>query len=208
MRCGELTFVLILFLTGRADSDSIEPMNENALQIRLRDFMSRDDGWGHEEGQSVLGQLLRAVEDHSRVDLVRISLEGVRRTDASFPRESVVELARRYRGEKGVCLTHCTNQDLLDNWDAAALKKEQPLLVWNDDQYRIIGPPPSLGNQEMLQLALSRASITASTAAKALDLKITNASMKLKQLEQQGYLLRKEVVSPSGGKEFVYLRIK
>jgi predicted transcriptional regulator len=60
----------------------------------------------------------------------------------------------------------------------------------------------------MLQLALSRASITASAAAKALDLKITNASMKLKQLEQQGYLLRKEVVSPSGGKEFVYLRIK
>ena len=170
--------------------------------------MSRDDGWGHEEGRNVLGKLLRVVEDHPHVDLLSISLEGVRRTDASFPRESVVELARRFRGKKGVCLTHCANQDLLDNWDAAALKKEQPLPVWNDDHYRMIGPPPSLGNKEMFELAMSSSFITASSAAKELGLKITNASMKLKQLEQQGYLLRKEVVSPSGGREFVYLRIK
>jgi predicted transcriptional regulator len=82
------------------------------------------------------------------------------------------------------------------------------LLVWNDDRCRIIGPLPSTGNKEMFDLAMSRPSITASVAAKALDLKITNASMKLKQLEQHGYLLREEVVSPSGGKEFVYFRIK
>jgi len=200
---------LILFLTSENISGLLSSMNEKIIQIRLRDFMQRDDGWGHEDGKRVLDEIMRFLGVHSHSEIVRISIDGVRMTDASFPRESVVELARRYRLEKkGVSLTNFFDEDLLDNWDAAALKKEQPLLVWNDDQYRIIGPLPSVGNKEIFELAMSHQSITASAAAKALDLKIANASMKLRQLEMQGYLLRKEVVSPSGGIEFVYFRIK
>ncbi len=183
-------------------------MNQNVIEIRLRDFMPRDDGWGHEEGHETLDALLGVVESQPGIRIFRISLKGVRRTDASFPRESIVELARRYRGRKGFCLIHFTNQDLIDNWDAAALKKEHPLVIWNNDQYILIGSPPSLGNREILEFALSIPSLTASITSMALNLKITNASTKLKQLEAQGFLLREEVVSPSGGKEFIYFRIK
>ncbi len=205
---GVPIFVLIFVLTSEKDSGSMAIMNENVAEIQLRDFMARDDGWGHEEGHKVLLALLKAVEAQPTIKIFRISLEGVKRTDASFPRESVLELARRYRGKKGFCLIHFTNKDLLDNWDAAALKKDQPLIVWKNDKYELIGPPPSLGNKDIFEFALAVPLLTASTAAKSLDLKITNASTKLKLLEEQGYLLRKEEVSPTGGKEFAYFRIK
>src|SRR5689334_22475085 len=106
-------------------------MNENVVTIRLRAHMDRADGWGHAEGQEVLERLLSLIEAQPAVRLVRISLHGVERTDASFPRESVVELAKRFRGTIGFCLTDAEDQDLLDNWDAAARKKEQPLIAWN-----------------------------------------------------------------------------
>ncbi|MBN1840730.1 MAG: DNA-binding protein [Deltaproteobacteria bacterium] len=183
-------------------------MNENNRVIILRDYMERADGWGHEEGRKVFNALLAAVEKTPAIRIFRISLDGVKRTDASFPRESVVELARRYRGIKGFCLTKISNKDLLDNWDAAALKKEQPLMVWSEDQYQVIGPRPSAGNREIFELAVNRGKLTASAAVKELGIKITNASNKLKQLEVKGFLLRADDIAESGGKEFVYFSIK
>src|SRR6185369_14174973 len=185
---GEHTYASIFILTSEKDSGSMKAMNENAGEIRLRDLMARDDGWGHEEGHKVFLALLKAIKAQSTVKIFRISLDGVKRTDASFPRESVLELARRYRGEKGFCLINFTNKDLLDNWDAAAIKKDQPLVVWKNDEYEFIGPPPSLGNRELFEFALTVPSLTTATAVRRLNLKITNASTKLKQLEAQGYL--------------------
>ncbi len=40
------------------------------------------------------------------------------------------------------------------------------------------------------------------------EITIANASMKFKQLWQQGFLLRREDISESGGVEYVYYRIK
>lgn len=182
-------------------------MNQMSKQIRLRDFMVAEDGWGHDEGHDTFRKLLKEVEANPGILIFRISLEGVKRTDASFPRESVVELARRYRGRKGFCLTNFTTQDLIDNWDAAAQKREQPLFVWSDDEYKILGPQPTQGNVEILKYSLSTESVTASSAANTLDIKLTNASTKLKQLSEQGYLLRREELAPSGGVEFKYFRL-
>lgn len=184
-------------------------MNENWRNIRLRDFMHGSDAWGHDEGREVFFKLLKAVEDNPGCQVFRISLNGVRRTDASFPRESVIELAKRLRGSKGICLLDASNQDLLDNWDMAAVKKDQPLLVWNpDNSYRILGPQPSRGTKEIFEYVVNASRATAVSAAKALDLKLTNASTKLKTLSEQGFLLRRDEVAPSGGIEFVYFAIK
>ena len=78
--------------------------------------MPEQDGWGHEQGRLVFSRLLKAVEANPETEIFLISLEGVRRTDASFPRESVVELARRYREHRGFCLVGVQDEDLLDNW--------------------------------------------------------------------------------------------
>lgn len=182
-------------------------MNETAT-VRLRELMPREDGWGTDEGHDVYLKLIRMVEKHPSTLVFRISLAGVRRTDASFPRESVMEVARRYRKKAGFCLVNADGDDLLDNWDAAALKKEQPLFVWLDGGHRLIGPQPSSGVTDVLRLVLKSERIRAAEVADKLSLKIANASMKLKQLWEQGYVLRAEDSADSGGIEFTYSVIR
>lgn len=178
------------------------------MHIRLREFMSRSDGWGHIQGRRVREQLQALIESCPTEDIVVISLDGVEHTDVSFPRESVVELAKQYRGQRGFCLTHLHDPDLLENWDAAALKREQPLFVWGEQtSYRILGPQPSAGLQDMLRYVLSVPVAFTSEAASTLNLKIPNASNKLKQLWLEGYILRQEHVASSGGVEYAYIKI-
>jgi hypothetical protein len=140
--------------------------------------------------------------------MIRISLDGVKRTDISFPREAVVELARSYRGQRGFCLTDASDPDLLDNWDAAASKLEQPLFVWNNGAvFRRLGPQPSAGLREMLEYVLSVPVARTSEVATALHLKVPNASNKLKQLWREGYILRREQSANTGGVEYEYSRL-
>lgn len=178
------------------------------MQIKLRDYMLGPDGWGYAQGRQVHEKLRALVESHSEGTIYSISLEGVEHTDASFPRESVVELAKSYRGRCGFCLRDATDPDLLDNWDAAALKREQPMIVWQSNTAHILGPQPSEGVREMLSYVLSVPSTNTSEAAHILHLKIPNASNKLKQLWQEGYIMRRERIASSGGVEYEYYRIK
>jgi hypothetical protein len=177
------------------------------MVICLRDYMG-SSGWGHIQGRRVREQLQDLVASSPAEDIIVLSLEGVEHIDVSFPRESVVELAKQYRGQRGFCLTHLNDPDLLENWDAAASMREQPLFVWGAaGTYRILGPQPSAGLREMLQYVLSVPVARTSEAASALDLKIPNASNKLKQLWQEGYILRREDTAESGGIEYEYVRI-
>lgn len=185
----------------------MKAMNESRLVMCLRDFMDSADGWGHEHGQAVHARLLKALEANPGKTIVQVSLAGVRRTDASFPRESVVELAKRYRRLKGFFLTDAEDQDLLDNWEAAASKRDQPVIFWKGKEFRVLGPRPSRGNEGVFELLMGRESTTASEVAGVLGLKLTNASSKLKQLLEQGFALRREETAPSGGLEYVYFRI-
>jgi len=178
------------------------------MRIRLRDLMEEDDGWGHEQGQEVHQRLLAEVRKHPAEPDFQVSLEGVRRTDSSFPRESVMEAARRFRGHRGFCLADVVDNDLLDNWDAAASRVEQPLVLWTGEAWRILGPQPSEGTRAALEYALSQPSVTASEVASHLGLQVPNVSNKLKALFASGYLLRSERPAPTGGIEHVYRRIK
>src|SRR5206468_11789022 len=108
------------------------------------------EGLGVEEGREVYQKLLDRVEKNPGAMVFRISLAGVRRTDVSFPRESVVELARRFRGQKGFCLWNVSDENILDNWDAAAMKREQPIFEWSRKGHRLIGPEPSHGLRQAL----------------------------------------------------------
>ncbi len=180
-------------------------MKQSTATIRLRESMDRDDGWGRTEGREVFDRLLAIVDANPEVALFRISLAGVRRTDASFPRESVAELAKRFRGKKGFCLVEVEDADLLDNWDAAANKKEQPLLVWYSRGRRLLGPAPSEGLRALFDFVADRSGTTTSEAATVLGLNVPNASNKLKALWEQGYVLRRERVAATGGIEFEYL---
>jgi hypothetical protein len=183
-------------------------INERAMVIRLVQLMDESEGWGRTQGREVYQRLLEFVEANPGVTVFRVSMKGVRRVDISFASETLVELARRYRGSKGFCVVDLNDADMIENWEAAAAKKSQPIVLWSDDGARVMGVEPSQGNREALSFALSRPQARAAEFAEAISgMSIANASTKFKQLWEQGFLLRRESVADSGGVEFVYQRI-
>lgn len=174
----------------------------------MRDLMEAPVGWGRDQGRDVFQRLLKEVEANPGKPVIEVSLKDVERADISFASETVVEIARRYRGNKGFCLTHVANEDVLENFDAAAGKKAQPLMVWDGRKVRVIGVQPSQGNASTFEYLSIKANVTASEVASALDLQITNASNKLKQLWEQGFVLRRQETAESGGVEFRYYAIR
>jgi hypothetical protein len=188
-------------------------VNQMTQTLRLRDYMTDDDGWGNQAGREVNKQLVRVVERSPQTVMFRISLDGVRRVDVSFARESVIELALRYRGERGFCLVDLGSHDdidaadLLDNWRMAADNRQQPITLWTDEDPQIIGPEPSKSAQELLSLVLKRQELATPEAAKVLKKELNNVSTRLKQLKDRGFILRSETISPSGGVEYRYRAI-
>jgi hypothetical protein len=183
-------------------------MNE-IVRLRLADFIGGEpEAWGNDRGREVFAELLIEVERHPGALVFEISLEGIRRTDASFPRESVVELARRFRKQTAFVVTDVTNEDLLFNWDAAAGKKEQPLFVKGDgSSWKLLGPQLSSAKNRLLEYVMTNKKVRTTQVAADLFLKISNASTQLRDLWEMGYVLRREEVADTGGLEFVYLSV-
>lgn len=183
-------------------------MKQTHSTIKLVDLTKNPDGWGNARGKEVGALLENYIQRHPATDVFKVSFEGIKRTDASFSRESVVEIASRFRTKHAITIVDLDDDDLIENLEMAAVKKEQPLFLWQDDSWRLLGPSPTKGNTDLLNYILTAAETTASTVASALDLKLTNASTKLKQLWESGYIMRREELAPSGGIEFIYFRIK
>lgn len=178
------------------------------MVVKLRDFTDSDRPFGNSQGKAVFRGLADFVEAHPTVRVFGISLAGIEATDASFPRESVISLAKQLRGEKGIYLTDLHNRDLIDNWSYAALAKSQPLIVWTGQEFEIIGPEMNQATKTLVTYVLQQSKVTASQVAADLGLSVQNASTRLKNLVLQGYFLRIEEVADTGGIEFRYLAIK
>lgn len=153
-------------------------------------------------------RLLDFVEDNPGVVVFRISMRDVQRVDISFASETIVELARRFRRAKGFCLVDLTDMDLIENIDAASQKRKQPMLIWHGGSAKLIGSAPSEGVRKAFHFAMSRPRARAAELATQTGISITNASMKFRQLWDQGFILRHESIAESGGVEYVYSRIE
>jgi len=176
--------------------------------INLLDYTKGDHPFGNAQGKEVFRKLVELVESNSSVDIFRVSLSGIEATDASFPRESVIALAKHFRCEKGFYLTDVADRDLIDNWMYGAKAKDQPLVVWSGNEYEIIGPEMNSAGKSLVGFILERKEVTTSLVANEFDLSAANASTRLKKLFNSGYIMRSEEVAESGGKEFVYKAIK
>jgi hypothetical protein len=183
-------------------------MNRNPVFVSLSAFTSSKRPFGNQEGKVVYNKLSEFVEQNQSASLFGILMEGIELTDASFPRESVVSIAKQFRGEKGFFLRNLTDRDLIDNWSYAAKAKDQPLMLWNANDCEILGPDLSKATRGLVEFVLLRGEVLASQVADELGLSVQNASTRLKSLVTQGYLLRAEDVADSGGVEFKYFAIK
>lgn len=185
-------------------------MNENFQLINLFEFTEKDPlPFGNDKGREAFSRLRDYVEQHAKITVFGISLAEIRATDASFPRESIIALAKQFRKEKGFYLEGFdNNKDLEDNWNYPAVVKEQPLIVWQGLEYKILGPQPSSSNMAIFDFVYENSKATASEVSSKLEITVHNASTKLKKLYDGGYILRSEEVAETGGKEFVYHAIK
>lgn len=182
-------------------------MKQKSLIIKLIDLVGDSFAFGNEKGREVFGKLQQIVDENPQQNVFGISLEGIEATDASFPRESVVSLAKLLREDKGFYLTGVTSKDLLDNWSYAATAKDQPIFVY-DSSYKIIGPVLTDGTTKLIDFIMRNKFTTTSMVASEFDISTQNASGKLKKLFRQGLILGKKEVAESGGHEFVYIPIK
>ncbi|RQV78342.1 winged helix-turn-helix transcriptional regulator [Burkholderia anthina] len=182
-------------------------MNQTALRVKLRDFTTTSQPFGNVQGKEVYQKLSEFISKHPDACVLGISLEGIEATDASFPRESVLSVAKQFRRERGLFLEHLDDRDLIDNWKYAAQAKEQPLVIWRGDSFEVIGPDMSSSSRELLNYVLKHRSVLASQVAADLDLSVQNASTRLKKLVDDGYILRVEDIASSGGIEYKYIAI-
>lgn len=164
-------------------------------------------GWDREQGTPVAAKLVSHLESLPAQRMVKISMEGVERMDASFASEAIVEVIGRYRKSKGICLVDLSNSAIRLNIDLAAERIGVPVTVWNGKEVEVIGLRPSAGNREPLDYALGRSEVRAAAFADVAGISIANASTKFKQLWEQGFLMRIEGAADSGGVEFSYRRI-
>lgn len=183
-------------------------MNQNSIVVNLREFTDSERPFGNIQGKAVFQKLRDFVEQNSAAKFVGITLKDIEATDASFPRESVVSLAKQLRGEVGIYLMDLHDRDLIDNWAYAARAKEQPLVIWDHSKFEVIGPEQSPATKLLVDYVMERGAVLASQAAADLDLSVQNASTRLKNLVKDGYLMRVEEVAATGGIEFQYRAIK
>jgi hypothetical protein len=182
-------------------------MKQKSITVKLLDLVGRPFAFGNEDGRDVFRKLQAIVDENPQASTVGISLEGMKATDASFPRESVVALAKSFRGDRGFFLKDVPNRDILDNWSYAATAKEQPLIVYGNG-YEIIGVSLTESSRQLFDYIESLDFITTNMVANRFDLSTQNASGRLKKLFMQGLLLGKKEVAESGGHEFIYRPIK
>ncbi len=183
-------------------------MNQKNTPINLRKVIGGDSASGNIEGRLVYQKLLTILDSFPENAAVGISLKGVIQTDASFPRESVISLAKTKIGKFGFYICDLEGKDLRDNWHYAALAIEQPIIIFEEKGFSILGPELSSSGHELLNFIMKKDSVTTSMIAEHFDLTAQNASGKLKKLMHQGLILGYKDAAESGGLEYVFKAIK
>lgn len=188
-------------------------MKQNKYKIDLKQIMDECslNGSGAEEGKVLYNALVSHIDSNPQHNVFYLSINESF-FDASFAREGIVKVALHYRMNKGLCLIDLDEEDTLENILGPVAKLEQPIPYYLGEKYNLVSykkiGSPSKTNLPIFEFLLSRGLTTATEVADQFDLKLSNASTKLKALFEEGFLLREEQKSTSGGLEFFYFAIK
>jgi hypothetical protein len=164
-------------------------------------------GWDRDLAIPVAAKFVSHMEAVPERSVTRVSMAGIEQMCSSYAAEAIVEVIGRYRKSKGICLVDLSDKAIKLSIDLVAERMGIPVTVWNGTEVEVIGLKPSAGNREALDYALARAEVRTATFADVAGISIANASTKFKQLWEQGFLMRIEGASDSGGVEFLYRRI-
>lgn len=186
-----------------------------AARLRILDFTQSSEAWGREQGRQVCRRLEDVIFEKEKTDsTVRVfvlDFGGLKKLDASFPQEAVVELMQKFRGRKFFVLTNIDNETIEENLSIAFEKRNAIGIVRDAHGFRTIGIGLAEDLLEILKLADSRDSITSREISQhfgVAKVSVPNASNKLKGLWEMGLLQRNEGVAKSGGREHFYSSVR
>ena len=179
-------------------------MSVSPIKISLKHFLNGPHALGSELGRKLLADLRAFVAEHPVNTVYEVSFAGIQIMDATCARESIVSLAVIMRGKSGFVLTDIESDDIVFNINCASSAKDQPFLCISGMDLHWIGKKNTALVEEAINLIYSRSEISSAKLAKELSTSIPNASIRLKKMLTDGYILANKIQSPSGGYEYAY----
>lgn len=179
-------------------------MFKKPILLKLINYLPSEIALGSDLGRDLLTKLRCVLSEHPQESIFQISLSGVKAIDATCFRESIVALGLIEKSKKGLFITDIENEDIIFNLECATSSKGLPLLIVSDLGMDWVGKKMTISQKEIVQKIYSKSQITTSTLAKELNISTQNASIKLKKLMDDGYLLGEKINSISGGHEYIY----
>ncbi|WP_138955502.1 hypothetical protein [Vibrio rotiferianus] len=169
------------------------------------------DGTTSKQGIQLFSHLVELINNEPTEDIFYLSIKDAFFA-SSFGREGIVKVAKHFRKTKGLCLVDIEDEEILENLLSGIARLEQPIPYYVEDELRLVHEnkigTPSKSNTQVYEYTLKRELTNAHDISEAFELKINNASNKLKILFEEGFLLRKEEKSSSGGIEYFYYPIR
>ncbi|OBT05493.1 hypothetical protein A9267_16735 [Shewanella sp. UCD-FRSSP16_17] len=182
-------------------------------KIKLSEIMDTLglDGSTSKQGIQLFRRLVDLINNEPTQDIFYLSINDAFFA-SSFGREGIVKVAKHFRKTKGLCLVDIEDEEVLENLISGVARLEQPIPYYVEDELNLVHAnkigTPSKSNAQVYEYTLKRELTNAHDISEAFELKINNASNKLKILFEEGFLLRKEDKSSSGGIEYFYYPIK
>jgi hypothetical protein len=183
-------------------------MNETSHTVRLGRFVPKLDAWGASAGQAIRTQLSQHIAAAPEAEVIRLSMQGMKRIDTAFALEAIVRLVDEYRATRPICVVDLADPDITDNLRAAAERIKVAVLAWNGGTARALGLRVGSAAHQALVFALARSEVRAAEFAAHAGVSISNASSRFKGLWERGLLLRTCEAASSGGKEYVYWPVR
>lgn len=180
-------------------------MNEKTYIIDLRDFTDGSSNpYGTIRGRKAHAKLLEHIASLVGIKTIGISLKKIDGADVSFLRESLIFTFKQYSKKISFFICDLVDEDIIANLEGAAISGEFRVTCWVNGICRFVGPEPSPSSLPLLNVVMSKRSVTTTQVAQALEMSVQNASTRLKRLSDEGFITRVEMAADSGGKEFIY----
>jgi len=176
--------------------------------IKLIDIVKNDSPSGSTTGKKAYQKILTIIEKNPQQLIFEISFADIKMADSTFLRESIVSVGKQLIAQKAIFVTNIDNKDIIDNLNYAAINKMHPIFVWKSKKYQILGPKITTVTKEFIDAIIKKGPITAADIASKSDITARNASVKLNKLFKDGFVFRDESVAATGGREFLYKKIK
>lgn len=186
--------------------------NRSKHEVRLADAVGGPDAWGTSEGSRVFGELNIELLGLSEGTMVPIDYSGLRRSDASFQREAVVETIRKHRPRLLFVAINLTDPDVRGNLELALEKRGEALIVRDAHDSVVLGKTLTREEQAALEMVRHAGELTSGQLLKRANqgrtgITPSTASTRLSSLWKAGLIERVEGIAASGGREYRYFPI-